>query len=445
MVRAIGDHSSPLPARPQYGRMNQSTPNLAMHSSKMSIATLDPAHVPPEPLQDDEDDEIPLGVLQAHGFPRKENPPDARLSASSYTGIQRPGSASTIPRPGSPSSMSVSGARRGGPLPPFARNLPQDPYFGQASLNNPGGREALPYGAAGSPQQSFVPMGAPPNGLVGVIADEESKRGMRRGSPNPAMRQSVLLPSNMPMMGNMPMMSPGGMMMMPNGMPMMMPPQQMGMGSDMQYQMLAQMQMMQQQNAALVDMLHHMNGNGAPPSVAPSIMGLQGMQQSGYPQPRSTASRPVSLAQSGRAMSMLNPILPDLSSSTRTMSMMSGAGQHWRQNSSTPSVYGMPTGPGGNYAPSVAPSERSNIGQPSRYKPVQTGMLGDGASTITSASTLMPSVPSSRDENKKKGFLSAIVHPSYKGKGKGAAFKAVQEEDDEDWSSFAQDRRAGAV
>jgi len=88
-----------------------------------------------------------------------------------------------------------------------------------------------------------------------------------------------------------------------------------------------------------------------------------------------------------------------------------------------------------NYAPSVAPSERSNIGQPSRYKPVQSSNLADGGSTITAITTIQPS-----KAEKKKSFLSAIIHPAHKGRGKEIAV----EDDEEDWSNFAMKRRGHA-
>jgi len=81
-----------------------------------------------------------------------------------------------------------------------------------------------------------------------------------------------------------------------------------------------------------------------------------------------------------------------------------------------------------NYAPSVAPSERSNIGQPSRYKPIN---FGDGGSTITTGSTprlsgVIPVDP----QGKKKGFLNAVMHS-----GKKGISKVSNEDDEEAWGA----------
>jgi len=56
---------------------------------------------------DDESDEIPLGILMAHGFPQTNNRPSSVRSAT-------PNSSNRTPSPGN--------------LPAFAKNLPADPY-----------------------------------------------------------------------------------------------------------------------------------------------------------------------------------------------------------------------------------------------------------------------------------------------------------------------------
>ena len=48
-------------------------------------------------------------------------------------------------------------------------------------------------------------------------------------------------------------------------------------------------------------------------------------------------------------------------------------------------------GPGPGYSPSIAPSERSTVGMPSRYRPVTTGNDASGRTqTMTSSATLQP-------------------------------------------------------
>ena len=117
---------------------------------------------------EEEDEEVPLAILQAHGFPSKSKPPMQSMGSN--------------PNLRSSAQSLVGGADPR--LPVFARNLPQDPYFG-AGIVNPMHRESLAFGGGtgsvtGGPSRSL-----PPGGLVGVIATEERSRAMRRGSPNP--------------------------------------------------------------------------------------------------------------------------------------------------------------------------------------------------------------------------------------------------------------------
>jgi hypothetical protein len=174
--------------------------------------------------------------------------------------------------------------------------------------------------------------------------------------------------------------------------------------------------------------------------------GPQGMQQA---TPFSNASttpqtRPMSIAAGSvrptgaRTMSMVNFAPPN---QARTMSMINiqpNMGPPFSMDTILPSgasIHGMGLHGNGHYAPSVAPSERSNVGQPSRYKPVQSSTLADGGSTITATSTIQAS-----NADRKKSFLSAIIHPSNKGRGK----ENVPDDDDDDWSNFAAKRRGRA-
>ncbi|KAI5299255.1 hypothetical protein KEM56_003385 [Ascosphaera pollenicola] len=119
---------------------------------------------------DDEDENVPLGILASHGFPNKRRPPSKLLSSASNPNLSTPGSAKSeyFPQPGVQAGLPPA-------LPVFARNLPQDPYYG-AGLVNHNPRESL---AMGGGQQ-------PTGGLVGVIANEERARASRRKSPNNA-------------------------------------------------------------------------------------------------------------------------------------------------------------------------------------------------------------------------------------------------------------------
>jgi hypothetical protein len=108
-------------------------------------------------------------------------------------------------------------------------------------------------------------------------------------------------------------------------------------------------------------------------------------------------------------------------------------------------------GLGVGYAASVAPSERSNVGQPSRYRPVSSMYL-DGPSpsplveSATTRSNTMPMMEGREGDSvsgkKRGGFFSAMLHS----KGSRATLEApklgASADDEEDWSSFARKRRS---
>jgi len=423
MSKAIGDQSTNVPGRPSFHAGYHSSPNLF---SKQSPKV--PGSDAGGSSSDDED--IPLGVLQAHGFPSKNRPPDARHSANSFVGVTRPGSAvGSIPRPGSPGgSRSVAGGPRG-TLPPFARKLPQDPYFGASDLVTPANRESLGF-ASQRPASVYTPTGAAPapnmpNGLVGVIAEEERQRSMRRGSPNqPGLRQSTYMPPMPPQMG-MPI---PGMPMNPAMMMMQMP----GGGPEQQVFNQQMVQLLQQQTMMIQHLMSQNGGQGM--QQTPSFVGV----------PATPQARPMSMAAgslrppNARTMSMVN-IAPPMQ--PRTMSMINlqpNMGPNFSMDTVMPSgasTRGLGLQP--NYAPSVAPSERSNVGQPSRYKPVQGSVLADGGSTITAVNTGQLSTA-----EKKKSFFSAIIHPAHRARGKENV--PADEDDDDDWSNFAAKRRGQA-
>ncbi|KAI5299936.1 hypothetical protein KEM55_000877, partial [Ascosphaera atra] len=283
--------------------------------------------------------------------------PNLRASVNPYTG--RPNStagADYFPQPGIQGGLLPN-------LPVFARSLPQDPYYG-AGLVNQNPRESLAMG--GGAQQ-------PVSGLVGVIANEERARANRRGSPNYAaaanngpmytgmqpagmMRQSAPIPPSMGMgMGvGSPSMRPGTPGPANQQFLSPMPEAQMHM-SMMQTQIQWMDRMMRMQN---------INGGGGAatqtpqppqPQALPQRMSASPVFGDGMPSPRMMRPAPGQ-----RTMSMLDP------------------GMHNRLSAympSPPPPSGIPP-PGGRpgYAASVAPSERSNVGAASRYRPVSTLM-----------------------------------------------------------------------
>jgi hypothetical protein len=407
------------------GAASQSAPNLSKVLAPVS-----------ESGSSDDDDDIPLGILQAQNFPNRTKNPDSRFSQAIPGASARPnaiGPGSLTPRPS---------------LPPFARNLPDDPYRGSGDMMT-GSRESLLLNRQSMyppPGVSPVP-GVPPGGLVGVIAEEERVKSMRRTPDN---RQSVLPP-----MGPAPI-NPA--MSMGMGMPMNIPGVGMGLGAGIpamptpelanQNQINAQLlQVIQQQTVMLQHMFTQMQGSQM------SVIGSPEMPSNGFAPnaPGSPSLRPQRPGMPPRTMSMVN-LPPPPNAGGRTMSMVNTApfAHPWTTEpvmSGAASVRGLGVG----YAASVAPSERSNVGQPSRYRPVSSVYL-DGpspsplvASATTARSNTLP-ILEGRDTDsvrakKKSGFFSAMLHP----KANRATLekpKQAAEDEEEDWSSFARKRRS---
>jgi hypothetical protein len=361
---------------------------------------------------DSDDDDIPLGILQAHNFPSRTKAPDARFSQNSYA---RPASAV-----GSTTTPSMNNRTS---LPVFARGLPQDPYGSTSNLMQNQNRSSF----FPPPGQSPVP-GMPPGGLVGVIAEEEKMKSYRRGntvdnrnSIMPQMGPAGMNPGmSMGMQGlSIPGLNPGM-----GGMPVMNAMQDQ---SQINQQLL---QVVQQQTMMLQAMYAQMQTMATPSMDGQSMLG-------GLPQPGSIANENMRPG-SPRTRSMVNLTRPP--NAPRTMSMVNTSSpfaQNWSGPgepliNSAGSIYNI-NFDGGGYAPSVAPSERSNVGNPHRYRPV-SNLKYDTASTVMGVSSRPVSRGSDAGGKKKKsGFFSALMHP------KG---KVVEAEEEEDWSNFAKKRRS---
>lgn len=455
MKKVTGGGPSDLPngVRASMDRHSNSAPAAGMSSLHLGGTGGTPPSETVRSNQIDDDgkyDDVPLLVLHAHGFPSASKPPT------------QPGENDAQRRPSVAGSVMNGGAGQGN-LPPFARRLPADPYFG-ASLINQSNREPLSFGgsqsvyggAAMPPQQS--PMGLP-GGLVGVIAGEERAKAARRGSPNPVTGTYNPLPSNMPgqMPGQMPAMPrtmsmgsavapqvytprgySAGMPPMP-GMPMMMPPQDQ---TQQQMQQFMQMQMQVMQNMLAMQQ-----------QMTPQPMQQQATDYLGVPL---AGQRPMSMA--SQAQSFMNgaPGQP------RAMTMMSppaqwdlGQGQQRPASAMpgyAPSTHGLnvPGGPGPGYTPSIAPSERSNVGMPSRYRPVQTnGDAGTGRShSMTSSMTLhaftnrqgSPNLqPPESQQGQRQSTIRIIDKPKGSPKVTARAIDADEDEDD-GWAEMAKKR-----
>ncbi|KAI7522421.1 hypothetical protein KC331_g19240 [Hortaea werneckii] len=443
MKKVTGGGPSALPnARPSLDRNSQSAPPGSTNGLHMGGIGGNP---PTESIRGkpeaDEDDDVPLGILQAHGFPNAGRPPtrtgenDAQRRASGAASI-------------------VGGGAGQGHLPPFARRLPQDPYFG-ASLVNPSNRESMAFSSnqsmyGGAPQQQSP---GHPGGLVGVIAGEERAKAARRANPSMLSNSFSPLPSNMPQMApQMPQMprtmsmgsvaapsvySPSGYM---PGMPPtpQMPQMPMPPGPDasqMQMHQFMQMQMQVMQN--MLAMQQQQMGQSSPQPQSQDYLGVPGAGS----RPTSIANQspgfPGGMPNQGRAMTMMAP--PPQWDATqgqrRPSSAMPGAFGHDQNNLG---------GPGPGYTPSIAPSERSNIGLPNRYRPVQTnGDAGTPRShSMTSSMTLQAFTNHQRPESRQEQQRNTIrVVDKPKGSAKISARQVGPEEDEDDgWAEMAKKR-----
>ena len=334
----------------------------------------------------DEDEDIPLGILAAHGFPSKDKPRKQYgrpISTIRYTSETYPPPPLSI----SPGSVAVGGSR--GALPPFARNLPKDPYYG-ASIVNTSNRESLAFGnsRAGSVYGGTQAPNIHPGGLVGVIASEERSRALRRGSPN-TVGGYGFPGSGLP---TPPSVSPLGVSVPPPG-----DQVQLQLSQQMTQMMQMQMQWMQQMMA----MQNMPPGQQDPQMPLPPLMmqpGFSSGQSSQLRVPQIAMQRPYSVGgpptpvgtntppQQQRAMSMLSPDMAN------QWPPPNGNG-HRASLAPTPIMSGG-LGPAPGYTPSITPSERSNVGMPSRYRPVsiapmeKTSKAGSRASTMSSATAL---------------------------------------------------------
>ncbi|KFX96474.1 hypothetical protein V490_03328, partial [Pseudogymnoascus sp. VKM F-3557] len=208
----------------------------------------------------------------------------------------------------------------------------------------PANRESL---ALGSGSQYGGTGGGPraqPGGLVGVIASEERSRALRRGSPNPAGEYPAM-PAGMGLGYSGGARTPG-LGAMPQD-PAAMQAQIAAMQAQLQQSMEMQFQFFQMMAGAAPPM----PGQGPPGMMPQGMMPQQGMPPQGG--------------------------APQLGGMGRTSTMGSTLGFGGAFPPGPRSVAGGMQRPvtmldprGGAYAASIAPSERSNVGMPDRYRPV---------------------------------------------------------------------------
>ncbi|KAH7072864.1 hypothetical protein BKA63DRAFT_417043 [Paraphoma chrysanthemicola] len=371
-----------------------------------------------------EDEDVPLGILAQHGFPsqtRNRMPTQPTNAMPSYI-PDRPASAGPLGAGGMP-----------GHMPAFARHLPADPHssFIGGGLVRPMNRESMGFngfargpasiagdsmagGMGGPPPMMYQEAGMSQPSLVDQIQMRDmTKQKYMGGASNKkpqggpftgmlgqqmnasGQTQNPTRMPQMPMMNGMngmnPMMNP----MMGGQMPMMGMGFPMGQGNDMMA--MQQMQQMQQMIAMQQFQLQQM----------------QQMQQPGQQDPRMSMAMPNNNF-GGNMMgngSFLNvPGAMPNGMAGRPMSFMSVNGGQQRPPMSN---Y---LGPGPGYTPSIAPSERSNVGLSARYRPVVSNT--DAHSTGTSMT-----LQASGGAQPIKGTIKPV--------------RQVQADEDEDWSKMA--------
>ncbi|CAA9962187.1 hypothetical protein PTMSG1_05564 [Pyrenophora teres f. maculata] len=397
-----------------------------------------------------EDEDVPLGILAQHGFPsqtRNRFPSQPTNAMPSYI-------------PDRPASAGALGQRAPqANLPAFARHLPQDPYSAPyigGGLVRPMNRESMGFNGfargpgsvagdsvaggmatppmmyqdAGMSQPSLVdqiqmrdmtkqkymggasakkPQGGPFTGILGqqMNTSGQPQNPMRMphmpmGGMNGMNGMGAMAGMNgmnpmMNMMGGQMPMGPMGGMGMGMGMGMGQMPYPMQQGNDymQQFQQMQQMIAMQQ-------------------------MQLQMMQQ---PQ-QQDARMSMATSNNGYAASTMGgaSFLNVPSGPNRPMSIMSGSNQNQQRTMSL-------MGPHPGYTPSIAPSERSNIGLSARYRPVvnQSDSMSNGTSMTLQAS-------SGGANQNRTGVIKGILK-----KGSPGPQMTVNENDDaeEDWGKMA--------
>ncbi|TQS39067.1 hypothetical protein Golomagni_00412 [Golovinomyces magnicellulatus] len=389
MMKVIGETPSNPATRPSMFA-SQSSPNLSNIGQ-------------PDDTEEEEDEEVPLGILQAHGFPSKNKTPQIRNNRSSSNLKAAAGSAA-------PTGLADSR------LPVFARNLPHDPYYG-SSLVKSMHRESLAF-AGGSSSSNGVIKGLPPGGLVGVIATEERSRALRRGSPNAQSEYPVQVPPNTiglaqnsiePSSTMHNMIGPGNLASIGATPSMINPVDQAQMHMTHQMQQFMQMQM-------------------------------QFMQMMSQRRPQSPNHTPQSPSYAPHPPELPRPASAQLHQ--RSLTMMNHNSAPWLNRASTysPSVYAV-----NGYATSIAPSERSNVGLPGRYRPVSqappvklnraktSSVCGDlqnwDDKTATRASTLIKVVDSKLGNVSDEDEDEAWAKLAMKKKEKKSAWRTKKDRD----------------
>lgn len=412
MMKVTGAAEGAPPPRPSM-QISFSSPNLSVPESSKRHSSSDVS---------EDDEEVPLAILAAHGFPSRNRPP-TRLSNMMSNPNLRQAAQPSYQRPGS------AVGQAGGPLPPFARGLPQDPY----GLVNTPNRESFALGG-GMPAGQSSPL--PPGGLVGVIASEERSRAMRRGSPQVA---------HMAFQQGMPGMGQGGFdpihgipsqMMYAQPQPMVSP------GEQAQIQLNQQMSQFMQMQMQFMQMMAGNNnpGNGPPHSAghvgSNSMSSAPGMGGMGMGMPMGMDTDP-----GARSNSFLQPpgLDPRGDMQGRTMSMVQPSSASWLQPPQ-PGYAGSVRGQGNGYASSIAPSERSNVGLPGRYRPVSHVPMASGPTPDHTRTSTMTGAQ--RPYSEAQTLRPVAASPSKKSSMTSSSARNVDPEDDDEegWATMKAKR-----
>jgi hypothetical protein len=435
MARASMIRSTTAPARPD----SVTEPHTAGFPSEVSMKA-----------DEWEDEDIPLGILAQHGFPnssRGKLPTQPANPIPSYWAGQP-----VLPeRPASAGAMSNRQSQAFRPA--FARNLPDDPFANPViggGLIRPSVRESMgfnrgPASVAGDPTGGMgMPMGYPePQMSAPSLVDQIHMRDMskqkymggassKKPTPqgpftgmlgaqmngpsrtNPQTRMSMAGGMNgMAGPNGMPMMNNPNMMGAPMGMPMM------GMGGmgAMGYMTPEMMQMQQQMWMQQQMQFEQMQ------FAQMQAMNQQGQQQGANPRMSMVQDPRLSMAQDPRmSMSMGNfgNSFLNVPGPQRPMSMQ----QQGRPFSTGQMGSFQPAAAG--YTPSIAPSERSNIGLSARYRPVATHQ--DAKSSVSNNTTLQASGGATQSS---QGTVKGIL------KHKSSTPVPVLEEEEEGWGKIA--------
>ncbi|KAF3005732.1 hypothetical protein E8E13_006375 [Curvularia kusanoi] len=392
-----------------------------------------------------EDEDVPLGILAQHGFP----------STTRNRVPSQPVNAIPSAFPDRPASAGAMGGNRASHLPAFARNLPMDPHnsFIGGGLVHHANRESLgfnnfPRGPASVAGDMPAPLMYNDAGMSAPsLVDQIQMRDMTKkkylggasnkkpvegpftgmlGNQMNAQGQSAnpMRMSQMPMMnGGMNGMNGGMNPMMMGGMgnPMMgmgmgqmgfMPQQQDFMQMQQQYQQMQQMMAMQFQQMQMQQMQQQQQQQDPRMSMAmPNNMFNNGMMGQSQNMMGNNSFLNVPGMQNGMQPPQNRP-MSIMSSSQRPFSTFGG---------------GLGMGPGPGYTPSIAPSERSNIGLSARYRPVTNH------SDAVSNGTSMTLQATGGGANKSVGgaTIKGILKKS------SPQIHIEEKDDEEDWGSLA--------